>query len=361
MIPSNKTSIGIRQNFRYTLFSLIIFVIFLCLLEGIFRMIYPAPNSSLTRTFEFKHSWSLNRDGFRDSDFEEKLSSGRPSAIFLGDSFTAGMGVEPEISYTGLLNPILRRSGFETFNLGRIGTGTLQQREILEKYIDKIKPREVLLFFYWNDVQDSLDAQVKNSSSPDNAEPQIKTSTHPLLPISSNLKDVLRGSVFYRWLAYKSRVLLARAGVAKLDFSYELDFFERNEKNPNVTRGWKLVDESLESIKELCKKYDARFIVIYIPKREQFIGWDKIIHFYHADEVNYDRWRPNKRLAELCTRLGIPLADTSEQMSARNDLETLYYKFDTHFTKKGNEVFFLKIKPYLLEFFGIRDLKNQTE
>ena len=333
----------------------------MALLEGIFRLIYPTPNSSLIRTFEFKHTWNLNHDGFRDSDFGEKIAPHKPSVILLGDSFTAGMGVEPEHSYAGLLKPVLSRAGLETFNLGRIGTGTVQQKQLLEKYIDKIKPQEVLLFFYWNDAQDSLGAspgKTLSSSIPLNS--GIKTVTHPLLPIPSDLKSLLRESVLYRWVAYKTRVFLARAGIAKLDFSYELDFFEKNEKNPNVSRGWTLVRESLIQMQEMCKKVDSKFIVVYVPKREQFLGWDKIIRFYHADEKNYDRWQPNKRLAALCDSLGISIVDASQKMNGLKDIQGLYYKFDTHFTKKGNHDFFLSIKPYLLEFLGIRDLANQT-
>ncbi len=265
----------------------------LILCELVFRVIYPPTPAGQMQSFEFRHSWTLNSDGFRDADFETKLSHGKPAILLMGDSFTQGMGAEKSDSFSGLLERDLSADGYEIFNLGKIGTGTIDQREILEQFAPRIKPQAVFLFFYWNDVQDCLTRE--NEGKTNAASPQpVQTPSKPFLPVPSNIKNLLTKSVFYRWVASKGRIVLSRLGIAKLDFNTELDFFDKLGRNPQVAKGWSIVEQEILRMKEICAELGSDLIVVNIPKREQFSGWDKILKFYHANESEYSLFCPTK-------------------------------------------------------------------
>jgi hypothetical protein len=68
-----------------------------------------------------------------------------PEIVFVGDSFTFGQGLSDEETFVALY---CRAAGVTCANLGRGGTGTVRQLDILEHFLDAEgwRPRQVLLF-----------------------------------------------------------------------------------------------------------------------------------------------------------------------------------------------------------------------
>ena len=102
----------------------------------------PQPGSASTietfRTTRYKH----NSLGLRDDEF--KLD-GKPTIMFLGDSFVWGLDSEAEERFTDLLKP--RIPDYKILAAGVSGFGTDQEYLLLQRLWPKVKPAVVVLIF----------------------------------------------------------------------------------------------------------------------------------------------------------------------------------------------------------------------
>ncbi|HTO68108.1 MAG TPA: SGNH/GDSL hydrolase family protein [Bradyrhizobium sp.] len=102
----------------------------------------PVPNSSSEmttfRTTHFKH----NSLGLRDQEF---TPDGKPTIMFLGDSFVWGLDSEADERFSELLKP--RLPGYKILAAGVAGYGTDQEYLLLQRLWPKIKPAVVVLVF----------------------------------------------------------------------------------------------------------------------------------------------------------------------------------------------------------------------
>lgn len=111
----------------------------------------PAPNSSSVvtnaRTIHVQH----NSLGLRDIEF---VPDGRPTILFLGDSFVWGLDAEADERFTELLRP--RISSHKIVAAGVSGYGTDQEYLLLRRLWPTIRPAVVVLVFCTqNDRQDN--------------------------------------------------------------------------------------------------------------------------------------------------------------------------------------------------------------
>jgi hypothetical protein len=111
----------------------------------------PAPNSSSVitnaRTIHVQH----NSLGLRDIEF---APDGRPTILFLGDSFVWGLDAEADERFTELLRP--RISSHKIVAAAVSGYGTDQEYLLLQRLWPKIRPAAVVLMFCTqNDRQDN--------------------------------------------------------------------------------------------------------------------------------------------------------------------------------------------------------------
>jgi len=102
----------------------------------------PAPNSSsvvtTARTIHFKH----NSLGLRDEEFS---LDGKPTIIFLGDSFVWGLDSEADERFTELLKAKI--PDYKILAAGIAGYGTDQEYLLLKRLWPKVKPAVVVLIF----------------------------------------------------------------------------------------------------------------------------------------------------------------------------------------------------------------------
>ena len=102
----------------------------------------PIPNSSSTvttaRTIHAQH----NSLGLRDIEFER---DGRPTLLFIGDSFVWGVDAEAGERFTDLLRD--RIANYRTVNAGVSGFGTDQEYLLLQRLWPKLEPTVVVLIF----------------------------------------------------------------------------------------------------------------------------------------------------------------------------------------------------------------------
>ena len=102
----------------------------------------PVPNSSATiqtfRTTHFKH----NSLGLRDQEYSP---DGKPTMMFLGDSFVWGLDSEADERFTELLKPKI--PDYKIMAAGVAGYGTDQEYLLLKRLWPMVKPAVVVLIY----------------------------------------------------------------------------------------------------------------------------------------------------------------------------------------------------------------------
>lgn len=89
----------------------------------------------------------INQEGFRSIPFR-KVSSGKPSVLLVGDSFTWGQKAEP---VTHSFADRLLARGYPVYNTGIISTGPDQYLAVCQKYVPDLQPELVVLNFFLGD------------------------------------------------------------------------------------------------------------------------------------------------------------------------------------------------------------------
>ncbi|MEM7589730.1 MAG: SGNH/GDSL hydrolase family protein, partial [Myxococcota bacterium] len=98
----------------------------------------------------FQRYWEENALGYRDATHTASDFEGKRSILFVGDSFTAGSGLEdPADRFTDVVGKKLGKD-FLVANLGKNGLGPRGELEQLEKY--PFAADAVVLVWYMNDI-----------------------------------------------------------------------------------------------------------------------------------------------------------------------------------------------------------------
>lgn len=112
-------------------------------------------NSAVDRWLE-KH-WRVNELGYRDLLIAPRLSSTKPKLYFLGDSFTAGNGVDFNETYYFKAG-IQLENDYNIFNISLPGMSTLDEHNqflFFNKTIDSM-PNAVIHQYFVNDIEDYI-------------------------------------------------------------------------------------------------------------------------------------------------------------------------------------------------------------
>lgn len=111
-------------------------------------------NDKKNYTWGQKINW--NELGFREKEFKLQPFNGFRIMV-LGDSLTWGAGLSESQRYSNLLGEYLREGyldkNIEVLNFGLSGGATTDERDILQKYYQVLKPDLVIVGFCLNDPQ----------------------------------------------------------------------------------------------------------------------------------------------------------------------------------------------------------------
>ena len=209
--------------------------------------------------FDDHNNFFINRHGFRDVEFTLAKKPNTVRILALGDSVTAGNGIDDYTkTYPKLLERLLNRQvsgrAFEVFNMGVGGYHTLQEVETLREAGLPFQPDLVMVGFVINDFDEAVDGGVY-----DNLMRQIGSAERGVL------NDALNCSSWQAWhyLLSKSRLLFfvyyrTQGTLAKYrdrDFNYKRDVLKN--KNP--------VESGMELLSQLQQTHGFKVIIFAIP------------------------------------------------------------------------------------------------
>lgn len=291
-----------------------------------------------------KHRWddvSINEHGMRDGARALAKAEGRRRVLVLGDSFAFGSQIDVDDGFARVLDRGLG-DGVEVINSGTPGYSTVQQRTWLEKFGLAWEPDVVLVaFFVGNDVWENLGTR------------RVRVIDGEIVPIDAETPSWLRRQAMRLHLVRLLRSVVSGSGVQaggapdRRRWYYEIEHRRMNvcrlpaAADPDLEPGWAAARQELGRIKDLVAPRPV--VVLAIPDEFQVEGDLRraVAAEFDLDleDGSYDFDLPQRRLAEMCDDLGLPLVDPLADLRQRTLAgERLYLDFDSHWNVAGNRV-----------------------
>lgn len=166
MRPETRAEEGGRRHPKrtvafYAITVLISLLLSILLMEVMLRNTDYITGSNMTRNFAVdrwmdKH-WRVNELGYRDLLLSPRLPSPKPAIYFLGDSFTAGHGVD-------FADTFYYKTGYELedsynfFNISQPGLSTLNEYEEFSRFkrATHSRPHIAIHQYFINDIEDHI-------------------------------------------------------------------------------------------------------------------------------------------------------------------------------------------------------------
>ena len=293
-----------------------------------------APRPGITGTHatpEYCHQASNTRQGFRGSEVfsAERPADVRARILFIGDSFTYGLGAENSQTFVELVNAAF--PDVEVINSGANGYCTRECAAVLDHLGPALRPDLTVYVFYWNDIEDNLrrttpDFAVDNKGrsrrldreSP-GGDPLALLPPDKLVPVGSG------GKLYTYWLFHEGlRGLRYRTlGISRR--------WIRNEQQK--AEAWTKTEVLLEAMHARASEIGTELVIVSLPDHNQ-VNPDAVIR--NISSLNYD---VQDTLRDLCARLHLTYVDLLPGLQERwrASGEDFYHYADRHLTPSGNQ------------------------
>ena len=306
------------------------------------RMVYCNITNLSKSTNEFSYTVNTDGFGFRIGKPEEEQvreevrdevrnEEGAARILVLGDSFVFGNAVDYHESVPYLLerklNAMMDKNA-EVVNLGMGGFSTTEEYLVFKEYGINYKPDLVLVGFYINDFQDSLNFKERQYAK------------------KSAFERIVFKSMLVNWAYW--RIKTSHLG-NKLTYYFGLNFhtqtahrFEisllHNEYlgDPRAKEAIFLTFRSLRDINQLSEQIGAKLVVFYIPAKWQVDpkSYEMMQETYSLQGLELDTDRPQKLLSAFLEKEGISFVDYTDAFRDARP-QQLYWKYDWHFNQEG--------------------------
>jgi lysophospholipase L1-like esterase len=278
---------------------------------------------------EFRIEVTHNSRGFRGPEVPASKPPGKIRVLVLGDSFTYGIGVADDETFSARLAQLDPR--LEVLNTGVNGYGTAQELLSLRDDGLALRPDLVLVAFFWNDVGNSYKRAFPRFEL-DGAElrwPEPQVAAAPEAPRRTR-REWLRHSYAYRFLSDRLKLLGYGVKLALRIPIEESDFVREADREA----AWRLEAALLRAIRDLAASAGARTALAVIPEQVQV---EPDVPVIGLDPADYDVLG---RLREICAALELPVIDLLPALRAAHEAEraALYYRKDRHLTARGHAV-----------------------
>lgn len=277
---------------------------------------------------------SLNSDGLKDHPIPPK--DARFRILFLGDS-VAYRGRDVDDTLVAYMRRELQRNEglapVAVINAGIPGYTNWQELVYLKKYGLKFEPDLVGVQFCLNDLPKVLHRfNVQDGRivpGPWYFADEVLEAKREIL-----LVRLARKSHLLRWLHEHIRLARRTAEYVQsggYTFDHRPDFYQAWKEE-----WWFAIESQLREMVELGKGRGFPVFVVVFPMADQ----------YREDYLLRDRdyvLKPQRRLSEICSRLGIPIYDLYPEMQA-----TMFLTDGIHLTEAARPVVGEKIAAFLI-------------
>lgn len=299
------------------------------------------PSASVTyRWMGSRVSETSNSFGGRGPEFAP-ASDPAQRVLFLGDSFCEGYLVSDDEVFSAVL--ARQHPRLIPLNLGVAGYSTDQAYLLYQRLGANLRPQRVVLFFFDNDVW--FNSVTVEHRAP---KPAFALSPTGLLLTGTPVPPPAELAAAAPCAACPPSLrLLQLVGRARTNFSPvspaahpavppELLAYRRFAP-PEIESAWRLTEALLAALQ---KATGNRLTVFYVPTVAAVydLSWAQTKQVYAMDD-NWDIHLPEKKLAEVCARQGIPLLSPTARFRARAAQgASLYFVQDGHWNRDGHNV-----------------------
>jgi hypothetical protein len=259
-------------------------------------------------------------DGHRHNP--QRVQAGKPKALWVGDSFSFGHGVDYDQTWIGLLES-RDKSPFHHVNAGVPTYGPVQYQAVLEDLLQQ--PGEVGLVcvttFLGNDFHDTIwskDVPVKNGTIDDDG------------GLHSWVKKNVQSYRLITRILHKYSAQNGQAVQHIIDLSVP-----ENWAAPHLQDAVGRFRDSFSAIASACASRGIPLVVIVIPT-PAMIDATRALGVEETTEVSDERGTHYRALSIL-NELGLRVIDATPAL-AQHESTTTYFKFDGHLTPLGHAI-----------------------
>jgi lysophospholipase L1-like esterase len=314
-------------------------------------------------TPEYTSYVSFNARGLREREIDPAKPAGMYRVLVLGDSFVEGAQVPAEDTVTRRLESILSARmpdrPVQVINAGNAGFGTAQELLFLEHEGVAYSPDlVVLVYFIDNDLPDNgyrvardrkLDTSRRPFFVPDGEGGIVlRPGAAPPEDRFAGARRVLRRTVTYNlienFLLWHEAREQEQAQIGKNRPTYLVDPPDEWDE------AWWVTEQLLGRVQQRSLEQGARFVAVAAPSYFQVNddSWRWLVGGDTRERNHYEVDAPNRRLAGIAERQGLPLLDLLPSIQAAQDAGgALYYPADGHWTSAGHAFAAQQIADYL--------------
>ena len=297
--------------------------------------------------------FKTNSLGFVGSEYKKEKSGFR--IINLGDSFTAGWGVDFDKNFSTLLAPMLtEKTGVrvESLNFGIGGQGTMNSVATYKQYGKQFTPDLVLLWFYLgNDFRDNLLYKEK----------EVQVLWQRLANRSELLYLIITRIQRNTRLLSIVSILRGRTGVfggaesGMKNVPGDLDIMQSNLSILENKRSEEVTKRYLEFLRTAVEGDGSKLMVVALPANFQV---DKELEKTYLREypslntarADFNAVRSENKLLEILDELGLAYLDLVPFMKERCKIDCNFYLVPGgHFSQGGHKFVASSTADFLIQ------------
>ena len=290
------------------------------------------------------------------------VRAGTRRIALLGDSFIEGFGLDNDQTAAHQLEAMLGPDR-QVLNFGVSGffstIDEVAQFDNFAKYFDA--DVTVLFFLNYNDLEDLLDPRkaalidsqlrmvYRRARSFEEVASYVKKQTTEPFRADTHRVLCLRRIVDVAWQMAGQQLQMWLN--LRWDPRHEIARPYLVEEDADMRRAWAIVEASLRHLSELAHEQHTRLVVVSVADPYQLdANWVRLVTLREGAAL--DPAHPNKRLGEICKRLGIRHYDMLPEVAAyvrEHGLTFPYLSFrcDRHYDREGHALMARLLYAYL--------------
>ena len=279
--------------------------------------------------------------GFRNSSIKNHQKEYKKSILFIGDSFTEGIGLNFEDTFVGIIKKSLLEENIEVFNAARSSYSPIIYYKKIKFLIEseKIKFDEAIVFLDISDVEDEAKIyKLNNNGNVISRNLSTKINYNQLGDQKLRVFFYKNTTIFY----FVSKFIynfLTKKQKGKFDDlisqEFQRDKWTINDKSYDEygQNGIKLMLKYMDMLKKTLDKNNIKMTIAVYP-------WPSQIYYEDLDSIHVRIWKnwSSKNNVKFINFFPTFVKKGLSKKEKNKILENFYVPYDVHFNKTGNQM-----------------------
>jgi len=285
--------------------------------------------------YDYDVTYNINGNGFRESEAPSECVK----YAVVGDSFSFGLGVNDDETFTTLLNK-KNNQGNYFYNYSVPGYSTDQQLLLVNKLKDEISKEVILVVYLGNDIFDNMRNYPLQA---EHGKPYFKLNNNKLslentpVPLAAKSAAARKENISSIVLGNESSGNTFSNWLAQLEISRRLGLFDKNTvlsddvMQIRFSDSLKLFKTLVYEIEKFINKNKGQLIVVLLPGRsyvEQPTSLSAQYQEYFRQNIKFSLDASSVKVMDLASHLRV-LHDKG--------INNLYYPNEGHLTPLGHQ------------------------